>query len=119
MRSGDGRRGSAIHQGLVGARELVGKPYLADPALREQYARDIAPRTELALARVLDQGWVGLPAPARALDLGAGTGAVGRFLRARFGDALELTAVDRIGGPGIIRANLALKLPASRPGAST
>ncbi|MFL5307829.1 MAG: small ribosomal subunit Rsm22 family protein [Polyangia bacterium] len=111
MRSGDGRRGSAIHQGLVGARELVGKPYLADPALREQYARDIAPRTELALGRVLDRGWTGLPAPVRALDLGAGTGAVGRLLRARFGDALELTSVDRIGGPGIIRANLALKLP--------
>ncbi|HSS38662.1 MAG TPA: small ribosomal subunit Rsm22 family protein, partial [Polyangia bacterium] len=49
------------------------------------------------------------------LDLGAGTGAVGRFLRARFGDALEVTAVDRIGGPGIIRANLALKLPAELP----
>ncbi|MES1164201.1 MAG: small ribosomal subunit Rsm22 family protein, partial [Verrucomicrobiota bacterium] len=116
MRAARGRRGSAIHEGLVGARELVGKAYLADPTLRDQYAREIAPRTELALARVLDQGWGGLPAPARALDLGAGTGAVGRLLRARFGDALEVTAVDRIGGPGIIRANLALRSPAELPG---
>ncbi|HVV17539.1 MAG TPA: small ribosomal subunit Rsm22 family protein [Polyangia bacterium] len=111
MRPGGRRRGSAIHDGLVGARELVGKPYLADPALREEYAHDIAPRTELALARVLDHGWTGLPAPVRALDLGAGTGAVGRALRARFGDGLELVAVDRTGGPGVVRANLAVELP--------
>ncbi len=111
MRPGGRRRGSAIHDGLVGARELVGKPYLADPALREEYARDIAPRTELALARVLDHGWAGLPAPARALDLGAGTGAVGRALRARFGEALEVVAVDRTAGPGVVRANLAVELP--------
>jgi hypothetical protein len=112
VRPGGGRRGSAIHEGLVGARELVGKPYLADPALREQYAREIAPRTELALGRVLDHGWNGRAAPARALDLGAGTGAVGRTLRARFGDQLTVVAVDRTGGPGVVRANLAVELPA-------
>jgi len=78
--------------------------------LREQYARDIAPRTEVALARVLDRVWTG-PAPARALDLGAGTGAVGRTLRARFGEALELVAVDRTAAPGVVRANLAAELP--------
>jgi len=105
------RRTSAIHDGLVGARELVGTAYLADPALREQYAREIAPRTEAALGRVLGQ----LPAalrPARALDLGAGTGAVGRVLRARFGDGLEVVAVDRTVAPGVIRADLAVELPA-------
>ncbi|HKO26838.1 MAG TPA: hypothetical protein VJU80_05225, partial [Solirubrobacteraceae bacterium] len=52
-----GRRGSAVHEGLVGARKLIGTPYLADEALRDQYAREIAPRTEAALARVLDQAW--------------------------------------------------------------
>ena len=111
------RRTSAIHAGLVGARELVGTAYLADPALREQYAREIAPRTEAALGRVLGELW-GDPGrapapPRRALDLGAGTGAAGRTLRARFGEALELVSVDRTGGaPDVIRANLAVELPA-------
>ena len=111
MRPGGRRRGSAIHDGLVGARALVGTPYLANPALREQYAQDIAPRTEVALARVLQHGWAGLPAPARALDLGAGTGAVGRAVRQRFGQDLEVITVDRTAGPGVIRANLAVELP--------
>ena len=44
------RRGSAVHQGLVGARNLVGTPYLSSPALREEYVRQIAPRTEAAKA---------------------------------------------------------------------
>ena len=52
-----GRRGSAIHRGLVGERKLVGTPYLADAVLRDEYARDIAPRTEAALGRVLDEVW--------------------------------------------------------------
>ncbi len=97
----------------MGARELVGTAYLADPALRDQYAREIAPRTEAALARVLDQVWgePDRPTPARALDLGAGTGAVGRTLRARFGDALDVVAVDRTAAPGVVRANLAVELP--------
>src|SRR5205814_1975210 len=100
-------------KGLVGARKLVGTPYLADAELRAEYARDIAPRTEAALARVLDQVWPvpGLAPPARAIDLGAGTGAVGRVLRARFGEGFELVAVDRTAGPGIVRANLAAELP--------
>jgi hypothetical protein len=112
--SGRRRRTSAIHDGLVGARELVGTAYLADPKLREQYAREIAPRTEAALGRVLDQVWgePGRAPPVRALDLGAGTGAVGRTLRARFGDTLELVAVDRTAAPGVLRANLAVELPA-------
>jgi ribosomal protein RSM22 (predicted rRNA methylase) len=107
------RRTTAIHDGLVGARELIGKAYLADPELRQQYARDIAPRTEAALGRILDEVWRSEEtSPARALDLGAGTGAVGRALRARFGDATEVVAVDRVAGPGIMRANLAVELPA-------
>jgi hypothetical protein len=108
-----GRRGSAVHQGLVGARKLVGTPYLADAGLRDEYARDIAPRTEAALARVLDEVWgaVGVGLPMRAIDLGAGTGAAGRVLRARCGEALELVEVDRTAGPGVVRANLAVELP--------
>jgi ribosomal protein RSM22 (predicted rRNA methylase) len=109
-----GRRGSAIHRGLVGERKLVGTPYLADAQLRDEYARDIAPRTEAALRRVLDEVWgvPGMAVPARAVDLGAGTGAVGRTLRARFGQALEVVAVDRTPGPGVVGANLAVELPA-------
>ncbi|HLK88445.1 MAG TPA: small ribosomal subunit Rsm22 family protein [Polyangia bacterium] len=112
-----GRRGSAIHDGLVGARKLVGTPYLADAELRGEYAREIAPRTEAALGRVLgDPSVLGAP-PRRALDLGAGTGAVGRALRARFGDAFELREVDRTAGSGqrpgqqMVRADLAVELP--------
>jgi hypothetical protein len=108
-----GRGGSAIHEGLVGARALVGTPYLADAELRGAYARDIAPRTEAALGRVLDRAWpAGARAPGRAIDLGAGTGAVGRTLRARFGERLELVEVDRTAGPGVVRADLAVELPA-------
>lgn len=108
------KRSSAVHEGLVGARELVGTPYLADPALRAEYVRDIAPRTEAALARVLAEvyGARGTAPPRRAIDLGAGTGAVGRVLRARFGESFEVVAVDRMGGPGLVRANLAVELPA-------
>ena len=64
------------------------------------------------MARVLDQlSGFGAPPPTRAIDLGSGTGAVGRTLRARFGDAIEVVAVDRTGGPGVVRANLAAELP--------
>jgi hypothetical protein len=109
-----GRRGSAVHQGLIGARKLVGTPYLADADLRVEYARDIAPRTEAALARVLAEVYSadGARRPARAIDLGAGTGAAGRVLRARFGETLDLVEVDRTAGPGVVRANLAVELPA-------
>ena len=108
------KRGSAVHEGLVGARALVGTPYLADPVLRAEYARDIAPRTEAALARVLTEVYDarGVAPPGRAIDLGAGTGAAGRVLRARFGESLEVVAVDRTAGPGFVRANLAVELPA-------
>ena len=134
-------RGAAVpsvHAGLVGERKLIGTPYLATPSLREEYAREIAPRTEAALARVLDEIYgsrgVGraasvpppvaaplsaaapplgiLPAPARAIDLGAGTGAVGRTLRSRFGAALPVVAVDLVSGPDTVRADLAAELPA-------
>jgi ribosomal protein RSM22 (predicted rRNA methylase) len=82
--------------------------------LRAEYARDIAPRTEAALARVLAEVYDGRGAapPGRAIDLGAGTGAAGRVLRARFGESFEVVAVDRTAGPGLVRANLAVELPA-------
>jgi SAM-dependent methyltransferase len=92
------RRGSAVHEGLVGARKLVGTAYLASPKLRDEYARDIAPRTEAALARIMDELYgpgtpderpAGFPArpwpagevgrassPARPIDLQSGTSAV-------------------------------------------
>jgi SAM-dependent methyltransferase len=108
------RRSSAIHEGLTGARGLIGTRYLEDPVLRAEYARDIAPRTEAALGRVLGEvyGPGAAPPPGRALDLGAGTGAVARALRARFGDGLEVVAVDAVAGPGVVRADLARELPA-------
>lgn len=106
-------RRSRIHEGLVGERKLVGSPYLADPELRAQYDDQIAPRTEAALAWVFGEGaW---PNVRRALDLGAGTGAVGRALRARFGAAPEIVAVDRVAGPGIdVVADLRRPAPLAR-----
>jgi hypothetical protein len=122
----------SVHDGLVGERKLIGTPYLANPSLREEYAREIAPRTEAALARVLDEIYgrrgssePGSPVspsagvspppvapPSRAIDLGAGTGAVGRTLRSRFGAALPVVAVDLVPGPDTVRADLASELPA-------
>jgi hypothetical protein len=98
----------------VGERKLIGTPYLATPSLREEYAREIAPRTEAALARVLDEiyGSRETPPPARAIDLGAGTGAAGRSLRSRFGATLPVVAVDLVPGPDTVRADLASELPA-------
>ncbi|HEX3905033.1 MAG TPA: small ribosomal subunit Rsm22 family protein [Polyangia bacterium] len=81
--------------------------------MRAEYARDIAPRTEAALTRVLAEvyGARGAAVPRQALDLGAGTGAVGRVLRRRFGESFEVVAVDRTAGPGVLRANLEVELP--------
>jgi hypothetical protein len=108
------RRASRIHRGLTGVRELIGTRYLADPELRRQYAAEIAPRTGAALRKILAEvyGPGGTP-PARALDLGAGTGAAGATLRERFGAGLDLLAVDRVAGPGIVAANLEREVPAS------
>jgi hypothetical protein len=111
--AGSARHGSAIHEGLVGARKLVGTAYLADPELRLQYARDIAPRTRAALAKILvevcpEDG----PRPQRALDLGSGTGAAAEALRAWFGDDIEVVCVDRVASPGVVPANLESVLPA-------
>lgn len=99
--------GSRIHEGLVGARALVGTPYLADAELRAEYARDIAPRTGVALRKVLTEV---LPAaglrvrPASVLDLGAGTGAVGEALRELLGRGHRLVEVDRVARGGTTRA---------------
>ncbi len=103
-------RGSRIHRGLVGEQALLGTPYLKDPVLRREYDAEIAPRTEVQLERIL----AGIPtgfSPQRALDLGAGTGAVGRVLRKRYGKTLELVAVDRVAGPGIIVADVMKACP--------
>ena len=105
--------GSAIHEGLVGERALVGTPYLADPELRHEYARDIAPRTRAALGKILAEVFAGdAVAPDRALDLGAGTGAVGEALGAHFGAGLVVVGVDRVATPGVVTANLEVALPA-------
>ena len=105
-------RGSAIHDGLVGARALIGTAYLADPELRREYARDIAPRTRAALAKILAQLFpTGSTPPRRALDLGTGTGAAVDALRAHFGAALEVVGVDRVAAPGVVTADLAVALP--------
>jgi SAM-dependent methyltransferase len=110
-----GARGSAIHRGLVGERALVGTAYLADPALRQEYARDIAPRTRAALGKILAEVYSrdpgGVARPARALDLGTGTGAAAEALRAWFGADLDIVGVDRVGAPGVVTANLAVELP--------
>jgi SAM-dependent methyltransferase len=105
--------GSAIHDGLVGERALVGTPYLADPALRAEYARDIAPRTRAALGKILAEVFAGdTVVPDRALDLGAGTGAVGEALGTHFGAGLAVVGVDRVAAPGVVTANLEVALPA-------
>jgi len=111
-RRGGARAGSAIHDGLVGERALIGTPYLADPALRNEYARDIAPRTRAALGKILAEVFPpDAAAPGRAIDLGAGTGAVGEALRARFGADLDVVGVDRVAAPGVVTTDLASALP--------
>jgi hypothetical protein len=42
----------------------------------------------------------------RVLDLGAGTGAVGRALRGCCGEDVEVVAVDKVPGPGILVADV-------------
>ena len=113
---GPARGGSPIHRGLVGERALIGSPYLADPELRRAYGAEIAPRTTIALGKILAElygargaaGSDGPPvAPRRVLDLGAGTGAAGDAARAFFsaffpasGALVEVVSVDRVAAPG-------------------
>jgi len=94
---------SRIHRGLVGKRALVGEAYLADEELRREYERELAPRTTAALDAILADTVV--EPVHRALDLGAGTGAAGRAIRVRWPD-VELTSVDKVPGPGIVRADV-------------
>ncbi len=82
---------------------MVGEPYLADAGLRREYASEIAPRTVAALESILSG--VVLPVPRRVLDFGAGTGATSEVVRARWPDA-EIVAVDKVAGPGIVRADV-------------
>ncbi len=91
----------------MGPRALVGTPYMADPALREEYARDIAPRTAAALGKILAEAFPDGRSgkrPASVLDLGAGTGAAGEAVRAAFGDQIGLQSVDRVATRSSIRA---------------
>ena len=96
-----------MHEGLVGERALVGQPYLRDPELRREYVAEIAPRTEVSLAKVFAEIFRDVPAKApRVLDLGAGTGAAGAAVRAFFGASTEVVSVDRVAGPGIVAADV-------------
>lgn len=101
------RKSSRIHEGLVGQRQLVGAPYMAEDELRRQYADQIAPRTRAALERVFERilERTELATPHRLLDLGAGTGAVGETARARW-PRIEVVAVDRVAAPGILAADV-------------
>src|SRR5215831_18331940 len=100
------RRGSRIHRGLTGERALVGTRYLDDAQLRREYAAEIAPRTGAALAKIFAELYRGgAPGPARVLDLGAGTGAVGAAVRDRFGPEPEIVAVDRVRPPAAPHAS--------------
>jgi len=108
------KRPSRIHSGLVGARALVGESYLADAGMRGEYDSEIAPRTVAALEWIFAD--TALPAPGRVLDLGAGTGAASKAIRARWPSA-EIVAVDKVAGPGILRADVTRGLrPASVQG---
>lgn len=100
--------GSRIHRGLTGGRALVGTPYLADPELRAEYEREIAPRTGAALGRVLGSLYGGgsRALPRRMLDLGAGTGAAAGAVRELCAGAVEITSVDRVAAPGVVVADL-------------
>jgi len=97
------RRPSRIHRGLVGARDLVGQPYMGEAELRRQYEDEIAPRTISAVAKILDQ-WKG-PVSRHVLDLGTGTGAVGLALRKRWPD-VSIVAVDKVASPGVVHADV-------------
>jgi hypothetical protein len=94
---------SRIHRGLVGQRALVGTTYLADADLRREYEQEIAPRTVAALEWILARQM--LSAPKRVLDLGAGTGAASSVIRTRW-PQVEIVAVDRVAGPGVVRADV-------------
>ena len=94
---------SRIHGGLVGTRDLVGTAYLADAGLRGEYASEIAPRTVAALDWIFHG--TAFPAPSRVLDLGAGTGAASKAVRTRW-SGVEIVAVDKVAGPGIVRADV-------------
>jgi hypothetical protein len=110
---------------LVGRRELIGTPYLADAELRGQYADEIAPRTKAALGKVLEElygaalvaGATGVSPSLKVLDLGAGTGAAGETVRSFFGEGARVVSIDRVGGLGTIQADLTAPGPVAGAGA--
>lgn len=73
---------------------------MADPGLRAEYARDIAPRTAAALEKILAGVFPDgtIPRELQVLDLGAGTGAAGQAVRDAFGGRIRLVSVDRVAG---------------------
>src|SRR5262249_26798671 len=80
--------------------------------LRQEYAAEIAPRTEVALAKVLREVfWSPPPHAVRVLDLGAGTGAAGTAVRAFFGAGTEVVSVDRVAGRDIVVADVGMPGP--------
>jgi SAM-dependent methyltransferase len=65
--------------------------------------QEIAPRTTAALERI----FAAMDLPVRAaLDLGAGTGAAGDAVRARFGSQVAVVGIDRVPAPGLLTADL-------------
>jgi ribosomal protein RSM22 (predicted rRNA methylase) len=76
---------------------------LADAGIRREYESEIAPRTVAALEWIFAD--TALPAPGRVLDLGAGTGAASKAVRAQWASA-EIVAVDKVAAPGILRADV-------------
>lgn len=83
---------------------------MADRELRSQYERQIAPRTVVALGKILTERYPHVHAasvPRRVLDVGCGTGAAGQALRAHFGGAIDLVAIDRVAlTPGVRRLDV-------------
>ncbi|MBC8132685.1 MAG: methyltransferase domain-containing protein, partial [Deltaproteobacteria bacterium] len=67
--------------------------------LRSEYVRDIAPRTAVALEKILREVFPHRDernGPRRVLDLGAGTGAAVTTARSYFGNDLDVVAVDQV-----------------------
>ncbi|HEY0707711.1 MAG TPA: small ribosomal subunit Rsm22 family protein [Polyangia bacterium] len=98
---------SRIHEGLTRDRGLIGSAYLADAGLRAEYAAEIAPRTEAAIAKILAPLRAELAGVRTVLDLGAGTGAAGRAVRAALPGVDRLVSVDQVAATaGVIVADL-------------
>jgi hypothetical protein len=93
----------------VGQRALVGSRYLGDPRLRREYDEEIAPRTRIALGKILAEIGPALGGVRRVIDLGAGTGAAGETVRSTLaapGRPIDVVGVDQVPGPGVVVADV-------------